>query len=85
MSPIQIEFMLHCYISPTPTTLPDSPVLQETIELLLEYDMIEPSLCNPNVFVCKPRGVAYVRMLMATPFPVQAYVDPRINNKLNDT
>ncbi len=68
MTPIEINFSLHCYVSPTPYKAPT-----RTIKKLEVLGLIE---AKDDYFICKDRGMAYIEMIINISLPVRMYVNP---------
>lgn len=76
MSPFEINIILHIYASAEPVGERYAGCLTaETLKRFVSLDLIDrgdfPKITS--------KGVAYVEMLMSTPFPVEKFVDPRTN------
>lgn len=80
MSPAQIKIILHHYSSPEAYSggMCQKFVLSEE-RAFVDLRLMEASMENNSGLKLTLLGKAYVRMLLATPFPVDRYVDPRTN------
>jgi hypothetical protein len=80
MTPCEIEFMLHCYVSPEPHPRYYAPAIMDAARRLNIMHLISFRNKDENdrpVYEATEKGKFYVKMLCETPFPEQRYVDPR--------
>lgn len=73
MTPLEIRFLLHCYYSPEPfreggQAFPSG--------WALESGLVQHPQETPDVYPLTDRGQALVNVWLATPLPVQAWVNP---------
>jgi hypothetical protein len=74
-NPLNLSVLLHCYYSPEPHPRINSPAVQDALNYLLRTNMISGG-DNDNIFHTTPRGEAYIKYLMALPFPEQHWIMP---------
>lgn len=72
-SPLVLEFLLHCYYSPSPHPRIGTPIYIEAKEYLLSNEMVEP--CD-NHFVCTKKGKFFVEFILTVPFPDVTFIIP---------
>jgi hypothetical protein len=76
ITPLLIEILLHCHYSPEPHPRVHVSAIAEALAAFMREGMIEPREVR-GCYQTTERGAAWVEMLCATPFPVQAWIDPR--------
>jgi len=82
-TPMMIQTMLHIYGCPQP--LRDVPAVAQSLNrlndngLIEEFDMPKES-CG---YRCTDRGLAWINMLLETPLPTAAFLDPRNNEAVS--
>jgi len=82
-TPVVIQTMLHIYSCPQP--LRDAPAVREALYRLREHGLIE-FIVSANVsrgHRCTIRGLCWVNMLLGTPLPTSAFLDPRNNEAVS--
>ena len=73
-----IDVMMHYYVSPRPHERVNAPAVQEAINMFVKNGMLRPSKDNKDSRFCvTAKGRVWIDMLLATPFPVERFVDPR--------
>jgi hypothetical protein len=76
MCPLQVKILLHVYAGAnTPPEL--SPAAEHYIAWSLAEGLMEPVDRERRTYRLLPRGEALVRMILATPLPYPAFIDPR--------
>ena len=73
MTPNDIEFLIHCHVSPRVHERIESNAIQETIEYFLEDGLIIPH--DNNLYYTTEKGAAHVNQLCNLPLPKQVFVD----------
>lgn len=80
-SPSNLELLLHCYYSLEPHPRYDAPAIVEGTEFLLRNEMIEERSFEPRTmqttYIATDKGVAYIKHLMQTPFPIAHWIIPQ--------
>ena len=77
-TPNDIDVMLHYYVSPRPHDRVHAPAVQESINMFVKNGMLCPSKDNQGSGFCvTTKGQVWIDMLLATPFPVERFVDHR--------
>ena len=77
-TPNDIDVMLHYHVSPHPHERVHAPAVQEAINMFVKNGMLRPSKDNGGSGFCvTTKGQVWIDMLLATPFPVERFVDPR--------
>lgn len=80
MTPVEIQLLLHCFCIrekyPHPSPATDSALKRFLMEDLIIEDM-DDMKSREVIYRTTPRGDAMVEMLMTTPLPNRAWVDPR--------
>ena len=74
MTPYEIGVLIHCYVSPTKHPQSDTKLFQQTIEMLMNEDMVYEL---EDHYTTTDRGNAYMKMLQTLQFPQLAWVDER--------
>jgi hypothetical protein len=79
MPPLLIMIVLHYHITGYPESPPqeDSPATKKFIEQLCDAGILEH--VDVRHYRITEKGRAWVRMICATPYPEQQWVDPRSN------
>jgi hypothetical protein len=75
-SPLEIEVVLHYYHSPEPHPRVNAPAVKEAIQRFVN-DGILSAAEGPALLKVTDRGNAWVRMIVETPYPEGAWIDPR--------
>lgn len=68
MSPLLLEVLMHCYISPAPHRNTDAPAVVEALEFLHDNKCIE-KLPKPDCFTTTALGRAWVGQILDTLCP----------------
>lgn len=76
MSPNDIEVLIHCHCQPIPHPRRGAPAVSEALQRFVRDGIIELS-SEPGVFHTTSKGAAWLRMILATPYPESQWVDPR--------
>lgn len=78
MTPLHLEILFHWYQSNEPFRTDTVAVLQFTNELL-NNEILNDYIPNRpgKLYEVSQKGKAYIEMILATPLPEYAYVDPR--------
>lgn len=75
MTPIQIEFLLHCYYSSEIYRNLDDPAIIEAIADGLKDGLIEPHKSLTDVYTATRKGSAHVIQICRLPLPIERWVD----------
>ncbi len=84
MTPLEIEILIHCHVTPAPHPRADALAVREALESFMLNGIIEridePILgkviaYKPPYYKTRGRGRALVTLLCNTPLPSQAWVD----------
>ena len=78
LTPNDIEFLIHCHVSPDPHPRRFALAVQATITMFLVEGLIELVLypdSPPDTYKTTERGQALMTLLCCTPFPTQRWVD----------
>jgi len=73
-TPVVIQTMLHIYSCPQ--SLRDVPAVKESLHRLRKHGLIE-SVNEGSGYQCTERGLAWINILLETPLPTSAFLDPR--------
>jgi len=76
-TPNDLEVLLHYYVSPTPHPRLTASAVQESISRFLTNGILEKSDVWDSGYTVTNRGKAWLEMLLATPYPVYVWADPR--------
>ena len=76
MSPYEIELLLNIHCCPSELSQAKVPLLSRTLREFNNAGIIEPGNSNSG-WQTTDKGSILVEMLCATPFPVDAWIDPR--------
>ena len=71
MTPYEICFLFHCFTSSAPYQ--ESFAKNEAIKSFIDLDLI---MREEDYYVCTDRGCAYLKMIMTTPLPEFALINP---------
>ena len=74
MTPNDIEVLIHCYVSAAPHPRGEAPAVQEAYRDLRANGLIEQDV-QLSHYHTTDRGEAHVKLLCATPWPTQIWVD----------
>lgn len=87
VTPLHLELLLGAHVV---GTLPNwaSMAVQQYAKEMVDADLIQvndadPDTQTPKGWEITPRGRAWLSMLMATPLPVPAFIDPRTSEALS--
>lgn len=75
LTPLNLKVLLHCYVSPEPNPQHDNAVVQESLQHFVNLGAIAPVKELSNIYGTTPLGAAWVKAILATPLPVQAFID----------
>jgi len=73
MTPNDIEFLIHCHVSPIVHERIESNAIQETIEYFLEAGLIQYH--DNRIYFTTAKGAAHLKQLCNLPLPKQVFVD----------
>lgn len=75
-TPVNVEVLLHCYVSPNRHPLHDAPAVRQAFKDLHEADLIAPDDADPlsGIYQTTERGDAHINQLCNLALPVQAWV-----------
>jgi len=73
MSPLFLEVLMHCYVSPSPHRNTNAPAVVEVLEKLHNMGAIE-KLINPDCFTTTALGRAWIGQILDTPCPEVAFL-----------
>jgi hypothetical protein len=76
-SPLELEILMHCYVTCSPIPYADNKVRREAISMLHHYGLIDRSDCLANT---TPKGEFYIKALLKTPFPETTFFIPKEDN-----
>lgn len=76
LAPIDIEVILHYYVSPDPHPRITTLAISQAIDFFIEQSMLVKT-GEPEVIRVTNRGKVWIDMLRSTPFPEQRWIDPR--------
>lgn len=76
-SPSDIEVILHYHSSPEPHPRFDAPAVTRAVVAFLNAGILKHSNTFASGYECTAKGNAWVRMICSTPYPVEAFTDPR--------
>jgi len=79
-TPVVIQTMLHIYSCPQ--YLRNVPAVTESLFRLCRQKLIEP-VNEDSGYRCTDRGLCWVNMLLDTPLPTEAFLDPRNNQAVS--
>ena len=80
-TPSDLDVLLHYHVCPEPHPRAEAPAVRDAIERFMREDILEFKKGVGFVTTTK-RGRLWVEMLLATPPPESAYVDPRTGELL---
>lgn len=76
-SPSDIEVLIWYHARVEPHERHDAPAVSTARLRFLEDGVIEPCDSSGSGYRTTERGRKWLRMILATPYPVQAWIDPR--------
>jgi hypothetical protein len=74
MTPYELEILLHYYVSPAPFARITAPAFLGAVGGLIGDDLLQ---LDEGGYHVTDKGLAFVRMVLATPLPEQEWTDPR--------
>jgi len=74
-SPVVIQTMLHIYCVCEP--LRDTPAVRDSLFGLTRDGLIRDDDERASSYRCTELGLGWITMLLSTPFPIVAFLDPR--------
>jgi hypothetical protein len=78
MSPSDLEVLIHCHAIAGIHPRADAPAVRDVLERFRSNDIIEEcSGDRRGEFYTTERGKAWLEMILRTPMPVEAWIDPR--------
>ena len=80
--PSDIEVLIHCHVVGVPHPRSAAPAVTKALERFAERGLIVAN--PPNGYATTDMGDALVSMLLSTPEPRQAWVDPRTGEMVNN-
>jgi len=75
MTPNDIEFLIHCHVSPRVHERIESNAIQETIERFLASALIIQRGPGDKIYYTTDKGAAHLRQLCNLSLPKQVFVD----------
>lgn len=72
MTPLEIEVLIHCHVSPFEHPRANATAVSEALRTLEVNGLIEQRLGH---YTTTDRGAAHIHQLCTTPWPVQKWVD----------
>lgn len=75
MTPNDLEIILHCHTCALPHPRLHAAAVREAIEKFLADGLIERTTDQEEIYRTTERGVAWVTMLLVTPYPKRAWID----------
>ena len=75
MTPLELEVLLHIYYSPEINPLMESMAGSAALRRFAEENTI--FLDPEGTYRLTEKGDTFVKMLLATPIPIQQWIDPR--------
>jgi hypothetical protein len=79
LSPVQVRMLMHAYANPSPWPTP-SQAYADFVALASSAGVLtvkREQESGEEVMVLLPRGLAWVEMILNTPPPEPAFIDPR--------
>ena len=82
VTPSDLKILIHYFVSPSPHPRIEAPAVKEATERflsdgILEYNS-EDGVCADGYRVTGT-GKAWIKMILDTPYPELAFIDPRTN------
>ena len=79
MTPIQLEVLVHCYVSPEQHPRFFAPAVWKAFNSFLRQGIIEynSQRKEPFVYVTTEKGEAWLKTILATPQPRQVWVNEK--------
>jgi hypothetical protein len=74
-TPLQLNLILHVHCRADLIEHEDAPAVREELQRLADIDILVPHFSPPNYKLTK-KGEAFVKILLATPFPEAIYRNP---------
>lgn len=72
MTPNDIEFLIHCYVSPRRHDRVEAPAIKEAIEMFLAGGMI--SSLGGKKYETTDKGAAHVAQICSLPWPKATFI-----------
>jgi len=72
MTPLELEVLIHCYVTPELHPRIHAPAVKEAHEFFEEIGLIEQ---QKDFYSTTDRGKAYISMLCSLPLPEQKWVN----------
>ena len=82
MPPFKINIALACYVSPAPNTLFGEGQWQSVAATKFRRELITEGIITDDLAIT-PLGRAWIELLLTTPYPTQAWIDPRTGETIN--
>jgi len=76
MTPLEMRFLLDCYTTPDPSCCADTEPGQGAVNEFLQAGIITLG-AQPGSWDVTDKGLKFLNMILDTPYPEQAYIDPR--------
>lgn len=76
--PSDIEFLIHCYVSPGRHDRINAPAIKDTVKRFIDSGLIVPT-DKEDIYTATSLGAAHVRQLCNVPLPVKAWIDQNGN------
>jgi len=79
MTPNDLEILIHCYVSPEEHPRINAPAVMESIGKFVDDDILEERITDGDkmLFKVTEKGVAFLRMILSTPYPIKVWINPR--------
>jgi hypothetical protein len=78
MSPSDLEVLVYCHARVGVHPRIDAPAVRDAIERFRSAGIIEEySYPKHREFYTTDKGVAWLEMILRTPMPIEAWIDPR--------
>jgi len=78
-TPNNIEILIHYYTCPEPHPRFDSPAVKGAINRFIEDHIFELDHTKPSTIRVSPKGKAWIKMILLTPYPKRAWIDDHNN------
>jgi len=75
MRPIELYFLLHCHTQSIPHENIHSLEMQEVLVGFLARGIVTGD--RASIYLLTDKGLKFLNMILDTPYPEQAYIDPR--------
>lgn len=79
LTPLHLSLLVHYHALNEPVPNENAPAVVEYTRQLVAENIIDHSLHSASGYRTTPKGVAWLKLLLSTPFPVQTveWIDPR--------